>query len=184
MAIVECDICGGKYSDKAGECPLCKNNKKKIFSKYRDQRTKIVIAVMAVVSMFYFSSEVVKKYIFTSKKSEIKQKLISAQKDILVEKNNQKTYFFRKGETFEIKASYRFGCKNTSVYNQAKEYALNDDYKAFANFLEKNIRRKECIFFTESSFAYITDTSFLSSLVKIREKGTLEEYWTSYGSLK
>lgn len=83
-----------------------------------------------------------------------------------------------------ITGQYYTGCQDKKYEETLINYAVNHDIEAFKKGLAIGIYHGNCTAFKQGETVYVTETSVLSGMVKIRRKGQSQEYWTIIEAIK
>jgi hypothetical protein len=88
------------------------------------------------------------------------------------------------GQDKQISGDHHFGCSDREYFEKLAGYAAQTDIEAFRRGLASGILAGECMLFEPGETVYITDTAIFSGLVKVRQKGQVQEYWTNLEAVR
>lgn len=83
------------------------------------------------------------------------------------------------GQGKQISGDQRLGCSDREYFERLVSYAVQKDNEAFSRGLASGLLAGTCTLFKPDEPVYITDTAIFSGLVKVRQRGQVQEYWTN-----
>jgi len=82
-------------------------------------------------------------------------------------------------DTRTITENAIFGCKSQSQFERIFSYLVQGDKKAWNKAMIDALLSDNCTYLTTGEEVFIRDIAIFSGMIKIRLKGSLDEYWTN-----
>jgi hypothetical protein len=84
----------------------------------------------------------------------------------------------------KISSNGYFGCTDKEYFKKLVGYSAQKNMSAVKQVLAKGVDANICIMFKSGESVLIVDTALLSGLVRLRIKGSIDEYWTNLETIK
>ena len=87
-------------------------------------------------------------------------------------------------EEKKVTYDHAFGCRDRTTYEKIVSYLTQDDDRpAFEQALSPALASGECFGLERGKTVVVIEHPWFASVIKIRLKGLLQEFWTSRGNL-